>query len=79
MTGTSELKRLQYGEEDDISMLSIAISNEKVIPDTKAKPHLLHTNFCYFLRLIHEFFHSLFLGHVCEHDVNVNENLNDMS
>jgi len=40
MIGTAEPNQLQYGEEDDISMLSIAISNGKVILDTKAKPLL---------------------------------------
>jgi hypothetical protein len=45
MTGTAEPKRLQYGEGDDISMLSIATSNGKVIPDTKAKPLLLTSLF----------------------------------
>ena len=37
MTGTAELRRLQYGEEDNISMSSIATSNGKVIPYTEAK------------------------------------------
>jgi hypothetical protein len=31
MTGTAESRRLQYGDEDDISMLSIGISSGKVI------------------------------------------------
>jgi len=37
MTGTAELRSLQYGEEDDISKLIIATSNRKVIPDTKTR------------------------------------------
>jgi len=45
MTGTAEPKQLQYSEEDDISMLSISISNGKVIPDIKAKPLLLTSLF----------------------------------
>jgi len=49
MTGTAEPKQLQYGEEGDISMLSIAISNGKVILDTKAKPLLLASLFIYLL------------------------------
>jgi len=47
MTGTAEPSRLQYGEEDDISMSSIATSNGKVIPDTKAKPLLLTSLFIF--------------------------------
>jgi len=52
MTGTAESRRLQYGEEDDVSMLSIAISNGKVIPDTKAKSLLLTLLFIFLLDII---------------------------
>jgi len=45
MTGITESRRLEYGEEVDSDMLSIATTDIKVIPDTKAKPLLLILQF----------------------------------
>jgi len=45
MTGADELGWLQYGEEHNIGMLSIATSNEKIMPDAKLKPLLLMSLF----------------------------------
>ena len=53
MTGTTESRRLQYDEEGDISMISIATSNRKIIPDTKAKPPSAHITFHLMAQVLH--------------------------